>query len=173
MSIPTSTSVVESAVIKAPLSQVWHHIKLQNFSNFWSALTSSEFVKGTNDEADVVHWTFKDGTELDVKQEEHSVRHTPYAIRHPPLPITWKLTKSQTINHYITYSIITAKPNLTYSSVLSTIRCYAVTSGELEGSTYIQWSGNFSSDADAGVIEDAKFKRRDALADLAKVATKN
>ncbi|KAI0532118.1 hypothetical protein GGR58DRAFT_491527 [Xylaria digitata] len=149
MSIPTSTSVVESAVIKAPLSHVWHHIKLQNFSNFWSALKSSEFVKGTNDEADVVHWTFKDGAELDVKQEEHS-----------------------TINHYITYSVITAKPNLTYTSVYSTIRCYAVTSGELEGSTYIEWSGNFSSDADAGVIEDAKFKRRDALADLAKIATK-
>ncbi|KAI1366824.1 hypothetical protein F5Y08DRAFT_300185 [Xylaria arbuscula] len=147
MSIPTSTSVKESAVIKAPLSHVWHHIKLQNFSNFWSALKSSEFVKGANNETDVVHWTFNDGTELDVKQEEHS-----------------------TINHYITYSVITANQNLTYTSVLSTIRCYAITSGELEGSTYVEWSGNFSSDADAGVIEDAKFKRRDALADLAKVA---
>ncbi|KAI8944572.1 hypothetical protein F4801DRAFT_571276 [Xylaria longipes] len=149
MSIPTSTSVVESAVIKAPLSHVWHHIKLQNFSNFWSALKSSEFVKGASDEADVVHWTFNDGTELEVKQEEHS-----------------------TINHYITYSIIAAKPDLTYTSVLSTIRCYGVTSGELEGSTYVEWSGHFSSDADAGVIEDAKFKRRDALADLAKAAAK-
>ncbi|KAI1641725.1 hypothetical protein F4815DRAFT_444432 [Daldinia loculata] len=148
MSIPTSTSVVESAVIKAPLSHVWHHIKLQNFHNFWSALKSSQYVKGTSDETDVVKWTFKDGTELEVKQEEHS-----------------------TINHYITYSVITAKPELTYSSVLSTIRCYAVTSGELEGSTFVEWTGNFSSDADAGVIQDAKFKRRDALADLAKAAT--
>ncbi|KAI1823488.1 hypothetical protein F4861DRAFT_509991 [Xylaria intraflava] len=149
MSIPTSTSVVESAVIKAPLSHVWHHIKLQNFSDFWSALKSSGFVKGTSEEADVVHWTFKDGTELDVKQEEHS-----------------------TINHFITYSVIAAKPNLAYTSVLSTIRCYDITSGALEGSTFVEWSGHFSSDADAGVIEDAKFKRRDALADLAKVAMK-
>ncbi|KAI1777338.1 hypothetical protein F4818DRAFT_409988 [Hypoxylon cercidicola] len=149
MSIPTSTSVVESAVIKAPLSHVWHHIKLQDFSSFWSALKSSQFVKGTSDETDVVQWVFKDGTQLEVKQEEHS-----------------------TINHYITYSIITAKPELSYSSVLSTIRCYAVTSGELEGSTFVEWTGNFSSDADAGVIQDAKFKRRDALADLTKVATK-
>ncbi|KAI4859045.1 hypothetical protein F4820DRAFT_454276 [Hypoxylon rubiginosum] len=149
MSIPTSTSVVESAVIKAPLSHVWHHIKLQNFSSFWSALKSSQFVKGTSEETDVVQWVFNDGTQLEVKQEEHS-----------------------TINHYITYSIITAKPELSYSSVLSTIRCYAITSGELEGSTFIEWTGNFSSDADAGVIQDAKFKRRDALADLAKIATK-
>lgn len=58
--------------------------------------------------------------------------------------------RSQTINHYITYSVITAQPELTYSSVLSTIRCYAITSGELEGSTFVEWSGNFSSDADAG-----------------------
>ncbi|RYP10177.1 hypothetical protein DL764_000798 [Monosporascus ibericus] len=146
MSIPTSTSVVESAVIKAPLSQVWHQIKLQNFSDWWSALKSSDFVKGTSEDTDIVKWTFNDGTELEVKQEEHS-----------------------TINHYITYGVITSKPELSYSSVLSTIRLYSVTSGDLEGSTFIEWTGNFSSDADAGVIQDAKFKRRDALADLAKV----
>jgi hypothetical protein len=56
----------------------------------------------------------------------------------------------QTINHYITYSVITSQPELTYSSVLSTIRLYAVTSGELEGSTFVEWSGHFSNDADAG-----------------------
>ncbi|KAK8036474.1 hypothetical protein PG984_016525 [Apiospora sp. TS-2023a] len=146
--IPTATSVVESAVIKAPLSHVWHHIKLQNFSAFWSALKQSEVVK-SQEETDLVKWTFNDGTELEVKQEEHS-----------------------TINHYITYSVITSKPELSYTSVVSTIRCYAVTSGELENSTFVEWTGNFSSDADAGVIQDAKFKRRDALADLAKAAMK-
>ncbi|KAK3057352.1 hypothetical protein LTR09_001535 [Extremus antarcticus] len=149
MSIPTSTSVVESAVIKAPLAHVWHYIKLQDFSKFWSAVEKSEFVKGANEETDVVTWTFKDGQQVEVKQEEHS-----------------------TINHYITYSVITAKPELTYTSVLSTVRCYPVTSGENEGSTFVEWTGNFSSDADAGVIQDAKFKRREALADLSKAATK-
>ncbi|KAB5545897.1 hypothetical protein GE09DRAFT_1132852 [Coniochaeta sp. 2T2.1] len=147
--IPSSTSVVESAVIKAPLSHVWHHIKLESFADFWSALKSSKVVKGVSNDTDVVEWTFKDGSVVQVKQEEHS-----------------------TINHYITYSIITAQPELTYSSVLSTIRLYAVTSGELEGSTYVEWSGHFSNDADAGVIQDAKFKRRDALADLGKAAAK-
>ncbi|KAM0713734.1 hypothetical protein Q7P37_010696 [Cladosporium fusiforme] len=147
--IPTSTSVSESAVIRAPLSHVWHLIKIQDFAKFWSALSSSEFVKGANEETDVVKWTFKDGTVLEVKQEEHS-----------------------TINHYITYSVITSQPALTYTSVVSTIRAYAVTSGDLEGSTFVEYTGNFSSDADAGVIQDAKFKRREALADLAKAASK-
>merc|ERR1712087_1022346 len=103
--IPTSTSVVESAVIRAPLSHVWHYIKLQDFSKFWSAMNKSEFAKGASEETDIVKWTFKDG-------------------------------------------------------------------GALEGSTFVEWTGNFSSDADASVIQDAKFKRREALADLAKVAEK-
>ncbi|KAF7845701.1 hypothetical protein BT93_L1156 [Corymbia citriodora subsp. variegata] len=147
--IPTSTSVVESAVIKAPLSHVWHFIKLQDFSKFWSALDKSDYVKGTSDETDVVKWTFKDGSNIEVKQEEHS-----------------------SLSHYITYSVITSEPALSYTSVVSTIRCYSVTSGEAEGSTFVEWTGNFSSDADAGVIQDAKFKRREALADLAKAAKK-
>jgi hypothetical protein len=45
---------------------------VQNFSDFWSALKKSEFVK-SQEETDVVKWTFSDGTELEVKQEEHSV----------------------------------------------------------------------------------------------------
>ena len=71
--IPTSTSVTESAVISAPLSQVWHLIKLPSFSTFWSKLEKSEEVKGASPETDLVKWTFKDGTVLEVKQEEHSV----------------------------------------------------------------------------------------------------
>lgn len=71
--IPTATFVSESAVIEAPLAQVWHLIKLQDFSAFWSKLSTSEFVKDSSPEADVVRWTFADKTVLDVKQEEHSV----------------------------------------------------------------------------------------------------
>jgi hypothetical protein len=71
--IPTSTSVSESAIIRAPLSHVWHLIKIQDFSKFWSALSASEYVKGASEETDIVKWTFKDGSVIEVKQEEHSV----------------------------------------------------------------------------------------------------
>lgn len=77
--IPTSTAVTESALIKAPLSDVWHLIKLQDFSKFWPAITQSETVKGASEETDIIKWTFKDGTQLEVKQEEHSV--SPEALR--------------------------------------------------------------------------------------------
>jgi hypothetical protein len=75
-SIPTSTSVSESAVIEAHPSDVWHLIKLPQFSKFWSALTKSEEVKGASPETDIVKWTFKDGTVNEVKLEEHSVCNT-------------------------------------------------------------------------------------------------
>lgn len=72
--IPTSTSILESVVINAPLAKVWHLIKLQDFSKFWSALDKSEAVtSGTSSEADVFKWSFKDGTVYEVKQEAHSV----------------------------------------------------------------------------------------------------
>src|SRR5262245_25159102 len=81
--IPTSTSVSESAVIEAPFSDVWHLIKLHTFQKFWSKLEKSEEVKGVSPETDVVKWTFKDGTVLEVKQEEHSV-YPPGATLHYP-----------------------------------------------------------------------------------------
>lgn len=68
--------------------------------------------------------------------------------------------------------MISSQPAVTYTSVLSTIRYYPVTSGENAGSTFVEWTGNFSNDADASVIQDARFKRQEALADLAKAATK-
>ncbi|KAJ6443669.1 bet v1-like protein [Purpureocillium lavendulum] len=148
-SIPTSTSVVESAVVDAPLAAVWHLIKLNKFADWWSALKSSDVVKDVSDETDVVRWTFKDGTVVDIKQEAHS-----------------------TIDHYITYSAITSAPEMSYSSVLSTVRCWPVTSGKSANGTFVQWTANFSGDADAGVIQDARYKRQDGLADLAKAAQK-
>ncbi|GAA5985487.1 hypothetical protein JCM5350_004015 [Sporobolomyces pararoseus] len=147
MSSPvTGNFVVESAIIKAPLAKVWHLIKLQDFSKWWSALESSQLAdKGISSEADVFTWKFKDGTTLQVKQEEHS-----------------------SLQHSVTYSVITAEPALTFSSVLSKITLHSVTTDD---TTFVEWSGVFSSDADASVVEDGKYKRREALADLAKAVS--
>ncbi|KAK4236532.1 hypothetical protein C8A03DRAFT_16832 [Achaetomium macrosporum] len=147
--VATTNEVIESAVIRAPLSHVWHFIKLPDFPKFWTAIEKAEHVKGTSEETDVVRWTFKDGSVVEVKQDEHS-----------------------NLDHFITYSIINTEPELTYSSVTSTIRCWAVTSGEFEDCTFVRWTSKFSSDADLGVLEDAKYKRRDALKDLAVAAAK-
>ena len=72
--IPTTPHITESALISAPLAKVWHLLKLPSFPSFWAALSGAEEVKGTSPETDIVRWTFKDGTKLEVKMEEHSVR---------------------------------------------------------------------------------------------------
>lgn len=54
MSVPTSNTVYEAAVINAPLAKVWHLIKLGEFSSWWSQLQSSgPAPKGVSEEADV------------------------------------------------------------------------------------------------------------------------
>ena len=96
---------------------------------------------------------------LDVKQEEHSVRVLLGLRVEDASEGHFKLTVptiEQTIDHYITYSVIASNPALTYSSVISTVRCFPVTSGKEEGSTYVQWSAHFSSDADAGMKSAVK-----------------
>lgn len=72
-SVATTNEVIESAVIKAPLSHVWHFIKLPAFDKFWTAIKKAEYMRGVSDETDVVKWTFADGNVVEVKQDEHSV----------------------------------------------------------------------------------------------------
>lgn len=101
----------------------------------------------------MVKWTFKDGTVQEVKQEEHSVDTFSLFILlscRKSLVLTATSCFTQSIYNYITYSTIDSNPAITYTSVISTIRCFEVTSGPSADSTYVQWSAHFSSDADAG-----------------------
>ncbi|QRV89689.1 polyketide cyclase/dehydrase and lipid transport domain-containing protein [Ceratobasidium sp. AG-Ba] len=142
--IPTSTSLTESAVIPYPLDEVWHLIKLKSIPKFWSIVSAAEDVN-VQEEVHAAKWTFKDGTSATVKLEEHS-----------------------SIDHFITYSVIDSEPALGYSSLLSQIRLFPVTSGDNEGHTFVQWSAQFSGDAGIVSVQDARYKRKDGLKDLAK-----
>ncbi|KAL4793063.1 hypothetical protein BDV19DRAFT_391504 [Aspergillus venezuelensis] len=144
----TSTLVVESAVINAPLDKIWSLIKLTNFTKFYTSLTQSEIIPAEDEGKDVVKWTFADGTVLLVREEEFS-----------------------TVKHLISFHILKCEPwGLPYTSVLSTIRLYPITSRDAAGGTFVEWSGDYSADASAEVVQDGHIKRREALADLAKAA---
>ena len=119
----------------------------------------------------MVRWTFKDGTVQEVKQEEHSVDIFSLLMllsckENAVLTATFCFTQS--IYNYITYSTIDSNPAITYTSVISTIRCFEVTSGPSAGSTYVQWSAHFSSDADAGRLLVSIIFRMVVRANLAK-----
>ncbi|KAM7183712.1 hypothetical protein V8F20_012517 [Naviculisporaceae sp. PSN 640] len=148
-SVVTTNEVSVSAVLQAPLANVWHFIKLGEFHKFWRALEKSEKVDNTSHDTDVYRWTFKDGSAVEVKQDEHS-----------------------NLDHFITYSVIVANPELPYSSMTSKIQCWEVTSGKLEHTTFVRWTAKFTSDAGIAVIEDAKYKRQEALNDLEEAAKK-
>lgn len=75
-SVVTTNEVSVSAVLRAPLANVWHFIKLGDFHKFWRALDKCEKVENTSHDTDVYRWTFKDGTAVEVKQDEHSVGST-------------------------------------------------------------------------------------------------
>lgn len=59
----------------------------------------------------------------------------------------------KTIKHYISFHILKCEPwGLPYTSVLSTIHLYPITSGSAAGSTFVEWSGHYSADASAGKL---------------------
>lgn len=151
----------------------------QDFSKWWSALSSSTEAKGISPEAEAYNWEFK-GTSprFDLARRARarlvSSRSTDETARNRTdgTKLTVKREAHSSITHTISYSVIEASPELSYSSVVSTITLWPVTAGAEEGSTFVEWTGNFSSDASADVIADARYKRRDALADLAKAVGK-
>lgn len=70
----TATSIVESAVVNAPLSLMWPIIKLKEFDKFYTAIRESELVPAAPGERETVRWFFDNGTILTLREEEYSVR---------------------------------------------------------------------------------------------------
>ncbi|EHK22079.1 uncharacterized protein TRIVIDRAFT_78735 [Trichoderma virens Gv29-8] len=149
----TSTSVTESAVINAPLDTIWPLLRLKEFGTFFQGIIDTDILPpaaGGNDDRDIIRWTFDEGYTLDVQEEEYS-----------------------NIKHYMSFNILKCEPwGLPYTSVLSVIRLFPITSGSSAGQTFVQWSGHYSSDASAEVVLDGHVKRREALANLAKAVEK-
>jgi len=153
MSTPTTNEVSVSAVLRAPLTNVWHFIKLGDFHKFWRALDKSEKVSNTSSDTDVYRWTFKDGTAVEVKQDEHSVSGLRlFPPQHPGTSQLTTIPTTKNLDHYITYSVIVANPELSYSSMTSKIQCWEVTSGALEHTTFVRWTAKFTSDAGLGML---------------------
>lgn len=123
--IPTSTHLVESTVIAAPLTTVWGLIKLAKFDQWFSALESSKSAKETSsDEVQCFDWKFKDGSTYQVKQEGHScalvLQLRPICFFIPVRSTdcrSWTIVMANptAIDHFIQYSVIAAEPALPYS----------------------------------------------------------
>mmetsp|Transcript_28364 Transcript_28364/g.28657 ORF Transcript_28364/g.28657 Transcript_28364/m.28657 type:complete len:152 (+) Transcript_28364:153-608(+) len=141
-SIPTTTHIVESAVIQAPISDVWSAVSSLNFS-FWG------LIDGT--------------TPVDASTKSNTVGGTFLMKFRDGVTWTIQLSELSMITNSLTFEVICCEPASLVSSVAHTISLKRITS---DNTTFIEWTTDFSNDATAEIISDSQYKRKDALRDL-------
>jgi len=140
-----STEVYESALIAAPIDKVWAAVRPLDFK-FWDLVKSAE-LEGKADASEVGgvrRVTYKDGAVQSLKLTELSDAKT---------TVSWELVGGE-------------------SKVLSavhTVRLFRVTTHD---QTMIEWVSDFSKDADAPFIADAKWKKVEFFKSLTKALVK-
>lgn len=141
---------MESAVIPASLDLVWDIVSKVDFS-WWGLVESTALVDGLSARTldATVSIAFKDGHTWTVAVRELS-----------------------SIHHKITFEVIAVEPASLVSAAVHSISLQRVTTNPgATGATYVEWTTDFSSDATLEVVSDASFKRKEALADLAKISS--
>ncbi|KAJ2662214.1 hypothetical protein IWW48_001954 [Coemansia sp. RSA 1200] len=136
-----STQNIESCAINAPADKVWEALRKQDFK-FWSIVKTVELPESTSEVGGVRITTFNDGT-----VQKH------------------RLVEYSELKRSLTYELIDSAPPVTTLSAQHSFRVYPVTSND---SAYVQWRSTFSSDDSVAAVADSKYKKRDALAELAK-----
>ena len=146
MNLVTSCHQTESAVIPAPVGKVWEVIK--NFKFHASIIKELKFVTGGPTEL---------GSVFEVTYEDGSV---------------WmnRITELSESHRLISYELLSAEPNVTFSSRVITIRLYRVSE---DNTTFIQLSTEFSNDVDSHIIQDTKFKKLECFKELKKFIAQN
>ncbi|KAJ3226143.1 hypothetical protein HK099_005496 [Clydaea vesicula] len=130
----------ESTIVAAP---VWDLIRSLEFK-WWTQVTTAK-VEGTAAEVGSLRTvTFKDGT---VQK--------------------FKVLELSDLDHFITYEVIESNPSAQYFSAVHTLRLRKVTTPKEQ--TFVEWSSEFATEnSTANVVEDSKFKKREAFEDLVK-----
>eukprot|EP00128_Syssomonas_multiformis_P014766 Colp12_sorted_trinity150504_noHs@6903 len=138
-----ATRVYESHILGHSVGEVWHLIRDLRFG--WSSIVGSVNIEGSSPTAEVGNIrkvVYKDGTEQRIKLVE--------------------LSDAQ---NSISWEIIESNPEVSYMSAVHTIRLRRVTTNN---TTFVEWITDFSSDSTTAVIEDSRFKKREAFNDLEK-----
>ncbi|KAI8323456.1 Bet v1-like protein [Martensiomyces pterosporus] len=136
-----SSHNVESRVIKAPVEKVWDALRSQDFK-FWSIVKSVEQPASATEVGSTRKVAFNDGT---VQQ--------------------YRLVEFSELKHSLTYEIVESEPAVPVLSAQHTIHVLRVSADD---TAFVQWSSDFSSDGSSAAVQDSKYKKLEALADLAK-----
>lgn len=145
MNIVTSCHQVESCVLGSPIGVIWDAIKSLDFAKFLpSSVSSVKFVTGDcNDRGSVFSIEYLDCSEW-----------------------TYRIVEISDSRRTISYELIDAKPDITFSWLQVTIKLHQVTENN---STFLMWETDYSNDVNASIVQDGKFKKLDAFQDLRKI----
>lgn len=128
--IPVSTHQTESTVLPIAPGTAWEAFKRFHLEKFMpTKVKATSFTTGGPDQLDsVVKIDYTDGASWEIRIVEIS-----------------------NIRRSIGYEVISTEPAHSVSSILGVITIKHVTD---ENHSFIEWSTDFSNDADAGVIAD-------------------
>jgi len=141
-SVPASTMVKESGVVKANVQDVWNLVKNVNFS--WR--------EGATVDGDV------DSMVLD------SLR----TVNYGDCVQTVAVRGVNGYDHEVIYELVSSEPAVPYSAALYNIKLHPIT---ISGETLVVFTTNFSNDATSSVVQDQIFKLKDSIATLQKLVT--
>jgi hypothetical protein len=131
-----ATRVWESAIINAPIDDVYNAIRPLDFK--YNPSVSSAGVEEKKSASEV-------GAVIRVQYKDNTVQRI-------------KTTEISDASHSVTWELIESVPPVPILSVVHTVKLRRVTENN---STFIEWITDFSKDADSNVIADARFKQKD------------
>jgi hypothetical protein len=145
MNFVTSCHQVESCVLNVAIGTVWEALRgLELERLFPSSIKSTKFTSGTSHEV---------GSLFMVEYVDGSVW-------------TYKLLEISENRRTLSFELISAEPEISFSSLLTTFRLLKVSESN---STYFAWESDYSNDVNSHVVQDGKFKKLDAFKDLKKL----
>jgi len=139
--VPVSTHVCESAIVSAPLDEVWSVFRNLDFG-FSDMISGGELIHGDC------------ATQIGSVHKLHFVDGSDWEIQ---------LMQLSDLKHRLGFQLLSRNDGVNCSSCQHIVTLKPVTSA---GSTFVEWTVDYSNDADAATIMDTQFKRQSDLAAL-------
>ncbi len=144
MNYVTSCHQVESCVLEHPVGKVWDALKSFSVHKFLpSSVKHSKFTSGSSNEI---------GSTFEIEYKDGSVW-------------TFRIVEISELRRTLRYELIGTVPEITFSSLVVTIKLSPVTE---TNATFLCWESDYSNDVNAHIVQDGKYKKLEYFKDLKK-----
>ena len=144
MNFVTSCYQTESCVVPISIDKLWSSFKTFQFDKMLTShVKSVKFISGNPNEV---------GSVFQVEYKDNSVWEN-------------RILEISDKKRTIAWELIETKPDISFTSMLTTIKFFKVTE---DNTSFVFWESDFSNDVNSHVIQDSKFKKLDYFKDLKK-----